>query len=196
LRVQLQTTSHGTPRRTPAAQFLGNPNSLVIDLDPREVPFAQVVQVAGAVHKTLDKADVQSFCKTSGKQGLHVFVPLAAQYDYDEARRFAEIVAHVVQKQLPDMTSVVRMPAQRKNKIYLDFLQNARGQTLAAPYSLRPTAEATVSTPLKWQEVKRGLDPTKFTIRTLQRRLDRIGDVWKGVLGPGAELRHALAKLS
>ena len=79
--------------------------------------------------------------------------------------------------------------------MYLDYLQNRRGQTLAAPYSVRPVAGAPVSTPLRWAEVRRGLDPTRFTIRTLAKRLDRVGDLWRPVLGPGVDLAAALGRL-
>src|SRR5882724_1147863 len=117
--------------------------------------------------KTLERAGAASVCKTSGKRGLHVYVPLGARYDCDQARQFAEVVATLVQQQLPDSTSVVRSPALRQGRVYLDFLQNRRGQTLAAAYAVRPYPGATVSTPLQWREVKKGLDPARFTIRTV-----------------------------
>jgi bifunctional non-homologous end joining protein LigD len=123
-------------------------------------------------------------------------VPLAARYDYDQARQFAEIVAQMVHATLPETTSVVRNPAHRQQRLYLDYLQNRRGQTLAAPYSVRPAPGATVSAPLKWSEVKPGLDPTRFTMRTMKKRLDRVGDLWQPVLREGIDLRACLERLA
>jgi bifunctional non-homologous end joining protein LigD len=133
-------------------------------------------------------------CKTSGKRGLHIFVPLAAQYDYDQAKSFAEFVAKLVHRTLPAITSLARSPAQRQQRVYLDFLQNRQGQTLAAPYSVRPVAGAVVSTPLKWSEVKRGLEPNRFTMKTVPKRLDKVGDLWKAALGEGADLTGAIKR--
>ncbi len=175
---------------------LENPDYLVIDLDPEAIPFARVIEAALAVHRVLDRAGAECQCKTSGKTGLHVFVPLGARYSYDQARQFAEIVANVVHGLLPSSTSIVRSPAERQGRVYLDFLQNRRGQTLAAPYSVRPAPGAPVSTPLRWREVKPGLDPTRFTIRTLARRVDKVGDLWAPVLGPGVDLSDCLERLS
>ncbi len=174
---------------------LENPDYLVIDLDPEAAPFARVVEAAIAVHRLLDRAGAHSVCKTSGKRGLHIFVPLAARYDHDQVRQFAEIVANLVHRQLPKATSVVRSPALRQGRVYLDFLQNRRGQTLAAPYSVRPYPGATVSTPLRWREVRKSLDPSRFTIRTLMRRLDQVGDLWRPVLEGGIDLADCLARL-
>ena len=102
----------------------------------------------------------------------------------------------MVHAKLPATTSLVRNPAGRQERVYLDYLQNDNGKTLAAAYGVRPYPKATVSTPLKWTEVKRGLDPTKFTMETLPRRLDRIGDLLKPVLGPGIDLSACLARLA
>src|SRR5262249_3506504 len=153
-------------------------------------------EAATAVRRCLDRAGAASFCKTSGKRGLHVVVPLAARYDWDQSRQFAELVANLVHHQLPASTSVVRSPAQRQGRVYLDFLQNRPGQALAAPYSVRPYPGATVSAPLRWQEVKKGLDPARFTIKTMAGRLDKLGDLWQPVLGPGADLEACLEKLA
>lgn len=174
---------------------LDNPDYAILDLDPEDIAFVHVVEAAQAVRKVLDRAGVECCCKTSGKRGLHIFVPLGAKYSYETARQFAQVVATFVHNQLPETTSIVRSPAQRQHRVYLDYLQNARGQTLAAPYSIRPAPGATVSTPLAWREVKKGLDPAKFTIKTLSRRLDKVGDLWKPVLNKGVDLQEALANL-
>jgi bifunctional non-homologous end joining protein LigD len=176
-------------------QSLERPDYLVIDLDPQDVPFAQVVEAAQGVRRLLEKGSAECYCKTSGKRGLHVYVPMGARYDDDQVRQFAELIANLVQRQLPETTSVVRNPAQRRRRVYLDFLQNRKGQTIAAPYSVRPVEGAMVSTPLDWSEVNAQLDPAQFTIRTVPRRLDKVGDLWQPVLGPGIDLRACLAAL-
>jgi bifunctional non-homologous end joining protein LigD len=174
---------------------LDNPDYMLIDLDPQGQPFDEVVRTALTVRRILENAGATTLCKTSGKRGIHIVVPLAAKYDYDTVRQFAEIVANMTHAESPETTSVVRSPSKRRNKIYLDFLQNSRGQTVAAPYSVRPAPGATVSTPLKWSEVKKGLDTKKFTIKTTPRRLDRVGDLWKPVLGKGSDLEKVLKRL-
>ncbi|MFL5328477.1 MAG: DNA ligase D [Gemmataceae bacterium] len=176
--------------------LLDRPDYLVIDLDPEQIAFAKVVEAALAVRKVLDAARAECYCKTSGKTGLHVYVPLGAKYPEDLATRFAEVVANIVNRKLPATTSVVRMPARRQGRVYLDFLQNRHGQTLAAPYSVRPVDGAPVSAPLKWSEVRTGLDPAKFTIKNTPKRLEKIGDLWQPVLGPGIDLAHCIERLA
>jgi bifunctional non-homologous end joining protein LigD len=125
-----------------------------------------------------------------------VYLPLGARYHYDQVRGFAEIAARVIHERLPGTTSLARQPALRRNKIYLDYLQNRRGQTMAAPYSVRPTVGACVSTPLRWQEVTKKLDPRKFTIETVPARIDKLGDLWEPVLGKGVDLARCLAEIT
>lgn len=176
-------------------ESLDRPDYLLIDLDPQGQPFDVVVRTAQTVRRILEDAGASCWCKTSGKRGLHITVPLAARYDYEQVRQFAELVANLVHEKLPETTSIVRSPAKRRERIYLDYLQNARGQTVAAPYSIRPAPGATVSAPLRWSEVKKGLDPTKFTIKTMPKRIAKLGDLWKGVLGKGVDLSKLLTKL-
>ncbi len=171
------------------------PDYLVIDLDPDGNPFNEVVRVANEVHRVLESIKVKSFPKTSGASGLHIGVPLGAKYSYDEARDFAIAVAEVVHERLPKLTSLERSPARRRRLIYLDCFQNRRSQTLACAYTPRPIPGASVSTPLKWSEVKPGLDPKAFTLSTIQKRVARVGDLWKGVLGEAEDLPKALARL-
>ncbi|MFN8300231.1 MAG: DNA ligase D [Chitinophagales bacterium] len=169
-----------------------NPDWMVIDLDPEDIDFKEVVKAAIETRKFLDKLEIESYCKTSGATGLHIFVPLAAKYEYEIVKNFAQLIAQNVNDKLPDTTSILRMPNKRKKKVYLDFLQNRRGQTLAAPYSVRPRPGATVSTPLDWSEVTAKLDPSKFTIKTTLQRLNKKGDLWKPVIGKGANLEKAI----
>jgi bifunctional non-homologous end joining protein LigD len=174
---------------------LDRPDFFVIDLDPEDIEFDKVVDAALVVREVLELAGVEGFCKTSGKTGLHIYVPLGASCTYDQARQFAEIIARLAHQRLPKPTSLERNPKKRQQKVYLDFLQNRRGQTLAAPYSVRPFPGATVSTPLKWSEVKRGLDASAFTIRTVRKRLDKLGDLWQPVLTGSIDLAKCLDRL-
>lgn len=174
---------------------LDHPDWVVIDLDPEGVTFKDVVQVARTVKKVCDEWRVPAYPKTSGKTGIHIFIPLGAKYTYEQAKNFAHLLVLEVNHREPKLTSVERMPEKRKHKIYLDFLQNREGQTLAAPYSLRPTPDATVAMPLHWDEVTSSLKPTDFTIKNALRRLKRTGDLWKPVLGPGIDLAKILKRL-
>jgi len=177
------------------AQLPDNPDYCVIDLDPdKSNTFDQVITVAQEVKKVLDEIGVESFCKTSGSTGIHIYLPLGAAYTYDQSQMFARIIVNHVNEQLPDFTSVERMIADRKGKMYLDFLQNRPGATIACPYSLRPKPGATVSMPLHWDEVKHGLKMQDFTIFNAADRLKETGDLFKGVLGKGIDLNAVLKK--
>ena len=171
-----------------------NPDYCVIDLDPDKNTFDQVVEAAQEVKKVLDALDVPSYCKTSGSTGMHIYIPLAAKYTYDQSQLFAKIIVKIVHEQIPDYTSLERMIANRKGKMYLDFLQNRPGATIAGPYSLRPKPGATVSMPLHWEEVKAGLQMKDFTILNAIDRLKVEGDLFKGVLGKGIDLEKTIKK--
>lgn len=175
---------------------IDRPDWAVIDLDPAKNDFKEVVKTALAVKEIMDELETECYCKTSGATGLHIYIPLEAQYNYDSAKLFSEIIANKVVNRLPKTTSVVRTLEKRGNKIYIDFLQNRKGQTLASPYSVRPRAGATVSTPLEWGEVNEKLSPSQFTIKNVLKRLEQKGDLWKPVLGKGANLETILKKIS
>jgi bifunctional non-homologous end joining protein LigD len=178
--------------RIPKLDF---PDYTVIDLDPEDIPFEKVIETALAVHEVLERAGAASFPKTSGATGMHIYIPLGGKYDYDTAEKFAHLVATLANQQVPEFTSLIRSPHKRQKRVYLDFLQNKAGQTLAAPYSIRPRPGATVSAPLKWEEVKSGLDPREFTIKTMPSRIERLGDLFSGVLGPGLDMEECLKNL-
>jgi len=171
---------------------LDHPDWIVIDLDPEGVSFSEVVKVARTVHEVCEEWQIPTHPKTSGKTGIHIYVPLQAKYDYEQAKNLAHLIVLEVNKRQPKITSVERNPAKRKHRIYLDFLQNRASQTLAAPYSVRPTPEASVSMPLHWDEVKAGLDPMDFTIKNAAKRLHRTGDLWKPVIAKGINLATIL----
>jgi bifunctional non-homologous end joining protein LigD len=177
-------------------QSLDRADYLLLDLDPESVSFDHVVETAQAIRRLLHEVGADCCCKTSGKRGLHVYVPFGAKYSHDQAKHFAELIARIVNSRLPQTTSIVRMPLERQGRVYLDYLQNGKGKTLAAPYCVRPSPGATLSAPLKWSEVRRGLDPAKFTIKTMPKRLHAVGDLWQPVLGPGIDLPLCLNKLA
>ncbi len=171
-----------------------NPDYCVIDLDPDKNTFDQVVAAALEVKKVLDAIDVPSYPKTSGSTGMHIYIPLDAKYTYDQSQMFARIIVQLVHKQIPDYTTLERMVGKRDGKMYLDFLQNRPGATIAGPYSLRPKVGATVSMPLAWDEVKPGLTMKDFTIFNSIDRLKETGDLFKGVLGKGIDLEKTIKK--
>jgi bifunctional non-homologous end joining protein LigD len=171
-----------------------NPDYCVIDLDPDKHTFDQVVEAALETKKILDAINVPSYCKTSGSTGMHIYIPLNAKYNYDQSQMFAKIVVNLVHNQIPEYTSLERMVAARKGKMYLDFLQNRPGATIAGPYSLRPKIGATVSMPLHWDEVEPGLKMKDFNIFNTIDRLKVEGDLFKGVLGKGIDLVKAIEK--
>ena len=153
---------------------LDNPDYVVIDLDPSEKnSFEDVITTANVIKEIIDKAGATSYCKTSGSTGLHIYIPLGAKYTYDESRLFAELIANLAAQQIPEIATVERSLNKRHDKLYIDFLQNKKGQTLAAPYSARPKPGATVSMPLEWDEVKPGLQIAQFTIKNALQRIEQ-----------------------
>lgn len=171
------------------------PDYCVIDLDPDKNTFKQVIEAAQEVRKVLDGIDVPSYPKTSGSTGIHIYIPLGAKYTYDQSQLFAKLIVNLVHEQLPTFTSVERKVSSRKGKMYLDFLQNRPGATIAGPYSLRPKPGATVSMPLSWDEVSPNMKMSDFTIQNASSRLKETGDLFKGVLGKGIDLKKVLKDL-
>ncbi len=173
-----------------------NPDFTVIDIDPSEKnTFIEVIEVAQAAKVVLDIAGISGFCKTSGSSGMHVYIPLGAQYSYEEARDFTKLLCYYIHEKTNPLTSMDRAVKNRKGKIYLDYMQNRQGQTLASAYCARPRPGATVSAPLQWKEVKEGLDKHDFTIFTMPERIDKLGDLFSPVLGKGINMEKTLNKL-
>lgn len=176
---------------------LDKPDYIVIDLDPGEATeFDQVVEVAQAVKEVLDQAKVKGYPKTSGSRGVHIYIPLGAKYSYKQGKMFANLIAARAHRLVPKISSIERSISKRKKQLYIDYLQNLRGQTLAAVYSVRPKPGATVSTPLEWREVKKGLHPSQFTIKTAPERFREKGDLFDGLLRGQTDIKEALDKLS
>ncbi|MEX0661900.1 MAG: DNA ligase D [Balneolaceae bacterium] len=172
---------------------LDNPDYTVIDIDPsKKTTFEDSIEVALAAKEVLDCAKIEGYCKTSGSSGMHIYLPMNAQYSYEEARDFTRLLCYYIKDLLPDLTTMERTIKKRKGKIYLDYLQNRSGQTLAAPYCVRPKKGATVSAPLKWSEVKKGLNMHDFTIHTMPDRIKSMKDPFKNVLGKGIDIAKTL----
>lgn len=170
-----------------------HPDWCLIDLDPSEKNnFEQVIRTARVTKDVLDELGVMGYPKTSGSTGIHIYIPLAAKYTYDECQMFGKLIATLVQRELPEFTSIERLTRNRKGKLYIDYLQNRPKATLAAPYSLRPRPGATVSMPLHWEEVKTGLQMKDFTIHNVPDRLKSEGDIFKPVLGKGINIKKIL----
>jgi len=174
-----------------------NPDWCVLDLDPDTGnTFEQVILTAQTIKQILDAAGIPGYCKTSGSTGLHIYIPLGAKYSYDQCQLFAKWIAIQTQEQLPDFTSIERMTKNRKGDLYIDYLQNRPKATLAAPYSVRPKSGATISMPLHWDEVEKGLQLKDFTIYNALERLQKEGDIFKPVLGEGIDLVKILGDMA
>ncbi len=177
---------------------LDHPDYLVMDIDPSDKnTFDEVIEVALVIKEIMDKTGITGFCKTSGASGMHVYIPCNKKYEYNQVRDFANIIAMLVVDQLPRTTTLERSLSKRKkNQVYVDYLQNSRGQTLASAYSARPKPGATVSAPLDWKEVKPGLLPSAFTIKNMPARVKKKDDLFDGVLGKGVNIAAAMKKMA
>ena len=171
-----------------------HPSFCIIDIDPDKNSFDEVIEAALMTKKVLDKMEVPCYCKTSGSTGLHVYIPLEEKYTYEQSKEFARIIVTLVHHELPEFTTLERKVADRKGKMYLDFLQNRPQATIASVYSLRPKPGATVSMPLDWDEVKPGLQMSDFTIYNAVERVLEKGDLFKPVLGKGIDMEKAIAR--
>ncbi|MCX8525737.1 DNA ligase D [Chryseobacterium formosus] len=176
---------------------LENPDFLVLDLDPsKKNTFDDVIETALQVNEVLKSIKIKGYCKTSGSTGIHIYIPMGGKYDFDQVKDFAHILMKQVNQKLPKLTTLERSLKKRDDKkIYLDYLQNRSGQTLASVYSIRPKEGASVSMPLEWEELKKGLKPTDFNIHNALERVKGKGDLFKPVLGKGIDMMKALELL-
>lgn len=172
-----------------------NPTWCIIDLDPDKNSFDQVIEAALVTKQVLDSMHVPAYCKTSGSTGLHIYIPLGGKYDYEQCKEFARVIATMVQRELPEFTTIERLTANRDGKMYIDFLQNRPHATVAGPYSLRPRPGAPVSMPLHWHEIKKGLKITDFHIHNAIERMQSEGDIFKPVIGEGIDLEKIVQSL-
>jgi bifunctional non-homologous end joining protein LigD len=183
---------HVWPSRVASVQ---QPDWTILDLDPKGAPFSDVVSVARALKELADDIRLPAYVKTSGSTGLHVLVPLGAQCTYEQSRSLAQLMAWVITREHGDVATIERAVRDRGGKVYVDYLQNAHGQLLVAPFSVRPVEGARVSTPLRWSEVTAKLDPSRFTIRTVLARLETLGDPMADLRVDRPDLLRALARL-
>jgi bifunctional non-homologous end joining protein LigD len=167
---------------------LEQPDWIVFDLDPAKGKgIEQAIEAALVFRRLLDKLELPSLPKTSGKRGIHILVPLAPGHSHEEAVEFACTIGDAVASRVEDFTTE-RALSKRKGRLYLDCLQNGYGKTIVAPYSLRAADGAPVSAPLEWSEINRRLDPSKFNLRTMPNRLAKKGDLFRAALEGGVSL--------
>ena len=175
---------------------LDNPDFVLIDLDPQDCPYDRIVEAALLVREKLDAIGLKGYAKTTGGDGMHIYIPLEPIYSYEESRTFAEILAHLVQRDRPELFTVPRAVSKRqKGRVYFDWVQNGKSKTIAAPYVLRAYPGAPVATPLDWSEVRPGLTPGQFNIYNAPERFAQKGDLFAGVLKKPQRLEGPLQKL-
>ncbi len=182
--------------------LLDYPDFIIFDLDPyiysgqelsgaepelNRAGFAKACEVALWLKETLDDLDLSAFVKTSGKTGIHVYVPIIRRLNYKAVRSAAEIVGKFLVQKHPREITTEWAQEKRKGKVFVDYGQNVRGKTLASIYSPRPTPDAAVSTPLRWEELGK-VYPTEFTLMTLPGRVEETGDLWAGILSAKQDL--------
>ncbi len=177
------------------AQSPLEPDFVLLDLHPGPAaPFPAVVRVAQAIRRLLEDFEIRGFLKTSGATGLHVWIPIAGGATFLQSQQFAALLLRLAAARQPELVTEVWPLAQRPpDRVYLDFRQNAHGKTIPPPYSPRPLPGAPVSCPLHWHELRPNLDPARFNLLTVRRRLDRFGDLFAPAL-PAAP-REPLAAL-
>ena len=173
------------------------PDYAVLDLDPGpKAEYPTICRVALLIRDILTGLGLQSYPKTSGSRGIHIYIPLEPVYTHEQAAEFMEVVARITQTQSPKDTTVERMTKNRPaNSVYIDYLQNGLGKTLVGVYTARARAGATVSTPLAWEEVKECVRPREFTIKNMVERIGEAGDLFRPVLEKKQGLRNALETL-
>jgi len=164
---------HSTVKR------LDKPDWIAIDLDPKRAPWENVLQVALVVKEVADEIGLQAFPKTSGSSGIHIYVPLKPANEYDKVAEFARLFATEVAQRAPKIATVERTLAKRKStQVYVDWMQNARGKTLAAAFTARAKPKAPVSMPLTWKQIDKGVKIQDFTIVNVPELLRKQGDAW------------------
>src|SRR5262249_5211153 len=174
------------------ADNLDRPDYVVFDLDPKQAPFANVLKVARSMKEVLDELELTGFVKSSGSTGMHVFIPIKRRYSFEQTMEWSEKLAKEVASRNPKIATIERRIHEReKTQVYVDWQQNARGKSIAAPYSARPKPKATVSAPVTWEEVHEGFKMTDFTIETMPARIKDVGDLWENLL----RTRQILANL-
>jgi len=174
---------------------LDSPDWAVLDLDPKQAPFSSVIKIARQAGRLLRGLGLEPYLKTSGSTGLHVYIPLAPGYTFEQSRMFCEAVARLLVRDHPELATVERVVNRREGRVYVDFLQNRREQTVVPPYVVRPVEAASVSTPLEWDELEEEFRIEDFTLMTAPRRLERTGDLFRTALSRPQDLAPAIQAL-
>jgi bifunctional non-homologous end joining protein LigD len=169
-----------------------NPDWVVFDLDAKKAPFGDVIKIARAVGKVLRGIGLRPYLKTSGATGHHVFVPVKPGYTYAQTGTFCEAIATHVAAEHRDIATVERVVSRRGSRVYVDFGQNRKGQTVVPAYVVRPRPGAPVSTPIDWDELETDLDPVRFNMKTIPERLARLGDLFQPTLRDPQDLLPAI----
>src|ERR1041385_3503967 len=171
-------------------KHLDKPDYVMLDLDPKQAPWENVLQVALICQEVLDELGLPAFPKTSGSSGIHIYVPLKPKLEFGKVAAVAEALATEVAQRAPKIATVQRSLAKRqKQQVYVDAMQNARGKTIAAPYSARAKPGATVSMPLTWKQVAKGAKISDFTIENAPILVDKNGDAWQNFFAEGKQLK-------
>ncbi|HET6695157.1 MAG TPA: DNA primase small subunit domain-containing protein, partial [Gaiellaceae bacterium] len=170
------------------------PDYVVFDLDPPDGAFALCIRAAHLLHELLESLDLRSYVKTSGADGIHVLVPITRRYSFAQTHRFAELVSKQLTEENPGVVTTEWLKRKRVG-VLIDYHQNGAGKTIASAYSVRPKEGAPVSTPLRWEELTPRLDPGRFTMAAVLRRVDQEGDLFQPVLAGGQSLGAALRLL-
>lgn len=172
---------------------LEQPDFAVFDLDPQApASFKDACEVAMLIEGVLQELGLKGYPKTSGATGLHINVPVKPIYSWEEVRKAVNYIAGLLVKVYPSRCTTERAVGKRTGKVYIDYLQNGRAKTMASVYSVRPHPVAPVSTPLTWQEVKHGVNPDDFNIKTIAQRFKQFGDLYNPALNPAQKLEQVL----
>lgn len=171
------------------------PTYLVFDLDPSVEGFAAVCRAALMIRNVLTRLGLPAYPKTSGATGIQVYVPIRGFVTFEQTRPLMRTIAKYCEHQAPELITTERRVRARGDRVYIDYLQHAPNKTLIAPYSPRAVPTAAVSAPLQWEEVERGMAPETWTIATMAKRLQKMGDLFAPVLDPGVDIRPLLQHL-
>jgi bifunctional non-homologous end joining protein LigD len=174
---------------------LDSPDWAVLDLDPKEASFPSVIKIARAAGRLLRGLGLEPYLKTSGSTGLHVYLPLKPGYTFEQSRMFCEAVARLLVRDHPELATVERVVSRREGRVYIDFLQNRREQTVVPPYVVRPVEAASVSMPLEWDELEEEFRIEDFNLVSAPRRLERTGDLFRTALSRPQDLAPAIQAL-
>lgn len=174
---------------------LDSPDIIALDLDPsRSEDFDVCIEAGLLVKKQLDRFGLRGYAKASGATGIHVYVPIKPRHTFAQSHSFAGIIARLCLQERPDLITLEPALGMRQRKLYLDYMQNVRGKTLASAYSVRAGPDAPVSAPLEWSELKPGLKPRDFTMKNMPERLADVGGLFAGALAADQDLGDALGR--